>query len=395
MRDSVYLDYNASTPVDPGVVERMLPWMTTQFANAASTHPEGRRALHAIKTARDQIAASIGVRARNIVFTSGSTEATNLGLKGVAATSDPRRRRIVVTATEHKAVLDVAESLSGIGFEIVVVPVHTSGLLDLDALADAVTDETAIVSVIAANNETGVIAPLAEVSQIAHSAGAVLHADATQCLGRIHLDLTELDVDLASFSAHKVYGPKGVGVLAVLNRTELEPLIHGGGHENGLRSGTSNVPGIVGFGEAANLAVKRIDCDNTHYEQLVARFVTTLSASIPDLKVVGRTAPRLTNTVNVHLPGADAEAVMANAPHVAVSSGSACTSMVPAPSHVLRAMGMDPAAASECLRVSVGRPTTIEDIDMAAEDLAEAVGHVRSMGSGGMVPTTTIEDNRS
>jgi cysteine desulfurase len=304
-----------------------------------------------------------------------------LALKGAMAAAPSSRSRVLVGATEHKAVLDTADWLRGQGSTVEILPVGDSGAVELDTLQSMLDDSVAVVSVMVANNETGVISPIADLAAATHDAGAVFHTDATQALGRLPFDVRVLGVDLASFSAHKLYGPKGVGALFVNRRTSLEPQVHGGGHERGFRSGTLNVPGIVGFGAAAERASASCSVEAVHQAELVELLLSRFAEQVANFEVVARRSNRLPNTVNIRFAGADAEAVMANTPHVAVSSGSACTSAIPTSSHVLRAMGMSDAAAYECLRISVGAPTTRDEIHQAAAALAVSVDRVRSLMS--------------
>ncbi len=387
----IYLDYNATTPVDPAVLEAMLPYFSEQFANAASVHISGRRAAAAVGAAREQIADGLGVRASSVIITSGATEADNLALLWLRDAAGPRRR-LVVGATEHKAVLDTADHLAAHGVPVTMVRPDASGQVTGAAVEAVMDDDVVLVSVMVANNETGVINPWQDICDTAHSHGALFHTDATQALGRLALDLSASGVDLAAVSAHKVYGPKGVGALvgSRAGMRAIEPQLHGGGHERGLRSGTLNVPGIVGFGAAVALAGARVEGGLLDG---VAELRDRLEAKLVDLRagVIGANAPRLGNTTNVRFDGADAEAVMANTPGVAMSSGSACTAAVPSPSHVLLAMGLDTDAANECLRFSLGVSTTAAEVDAAASAIAAAVERVRELearsgpGSNGLV----------
>lgn len=373
-----YLDYNSTTPVASEAVEAMMPWLTARFWNAASSHPLGMQARDAVECARQQVADLIGANPHEIIFTSGSTESINLALKG-ACTGSSGRTGLVTLETEHKAVLDVASWLESQGSRVSRVAVDSDGQADWESLGALVDDQTAVVSVMAANNETGVVSDLEAVSSLAHSVAAIFHTDATQAVGKVPFDVEQLDVDLASISAHKIYGPKGVGALYVRRTVTLEPIIHGGGHEGGLRSGTLNVTGIVGFGVAAELAAKRRDEDAEHASRLVAELVARFKDQLPGVELVAADAPRLPNTINIRFKGADADAVMANAQEISVSSGSACTSRVPAPSHVLVSMGLSHDDAAECLRFSVGRPTTSEEIRTAVSALSAAIERVRSL----------------
>jgi len=375
---TIYLDYNATTPVAPEVLDAMRPWFTERFWNAASTHSLGGVANDAVETARGQVADLIGAHPNEVVFTSGSTESINLALKG-ALTASPDRNGLVTAATEHKAVLDVAAWLDDQGATTQILPVTTAGEIDPETFTWSVDERTAVVSVMAANNETGVIADLSRPAEAARRCGALFHTDATQAVGRIDFDVKRCDADLASISAHKLYGPKGVGALYVRRTIQIEAEIHGGGHERNMRSGTLNVAGIVGFGAAAELAAKQRHEDADRSTRHVERLVSALTAQLDGVEVIAESAPRLPNTVNLHFTGADAEAVMINAPTVAVSAGSACTSMVPHPSHVLTAMGMSTDDASECLRFSTGRSTTSDDIAKAVSVLVPAVNRIREL----------------
>ncbi len=380
-RDLIYLDNNASTEPLPEVVTSVAEAMSTTWGNSASVHDAGRLAADQIEQARESVARLLGARGSQVVFTSGATEANNLALGGLwegSRLTVPERTEVIVGATEHTAVLEVADRLAKAGAEVVTIPVDRAGLVDLDALAAAVGDHTLVVSVMAANNETGVIAPLESVSEIAHSVGAYVHSDATQVVGRLPVSFTDLDLDLLSLSGHKMHGPKGVGALVASRRAPLAPQILGGGHERGLRSGTLNTPGIVGLGTAANHADLSAAATEA-IKQLRDRLVAGLGVSIDDLEINGEGAPLLPNTANLRFQGAEAEAVMAHMPELACSSGSACSSAIPRPSHVLLAMGLSHQEASDSLRFSLSRFTTVEEIDEAVVRIAEAVANVRRL----------------
>jgi cysteine desulfurase len=376
MTEEIYLDFNATTPVASEVLDAMYPWFSQSFWNAASAHTGGRRAHRAVETARQQVAELIAARRSEVVWTSGSTEANNLAIKGAAAMRSPGDR-VLVAPIEHKAVLDAAYALESAGYKVAEVPVDRYGLVDLEALQSMMGHDVAVVSVALANNETGIIQPVEVISKICHEFGALMHTDATQAIGRIPVDVDALNVDLASMSAHKFHGPKGVGCLYVRRGTDLEPLMHGGGHERGMRSGTSNVPGVVGMGRAAELVGSFLNSDADHMGRMRDRLVSALAESGAHDLIGGQA--RLPNTANLRFPDVDADAVMANAPHVLVSSGSACTSRVPEPSHVLRAMGLSDQAASECIRFSTGRTTTADEVDVAIREITRAVQRVRSL----------------
>lgn len=382
----IYLDYNATTPVDPRVLEAMLPAFTRDFANPASEHTAGRRAAELVERARHEVARLVGTRHRDIVFTAGATEAANLAIRGVLGGSGPRRARVLVGATEHRAVAAAAEAAAaGGGGKVEPVEVHRDGTLDLDHLHRLLADDVALVAVMAANNETGVINDVPAAAALTRRAGAVLLCDVTQAAGRIPVRLGDWGVDLAVWSAHKLYGPKGVGALAADRavRRRLTPLIAGGGQERGLRSGTVNTAGIVGFGHASRLAAAELEADAERQRRMVRLLRTLLTdrlARVPvAVEVNGAGAPRLPNTVNLRFAGVDADAVLSCLPDVAVSSGAACGAADPRPSHVLLAMGLGADAALQSLRFSVGRPTTEQEVRTAAERVAAAVTRVRAL----------------
>ncbi|MBX6324132.1 MAG: aminotransferase class V-fold PLP-dependent enzyme [Rhodospirillaceae bacterium] len=376
----VYLDYQATTPTDPRVVAAMLPWFTERFGNPHSdSHAYGREAAEAVETARARIAALVGAEAREIVFTSGATESNNLALKGVLRFRRDGRRHLVTCVTEHKCVLESARALEAEGFRVTLVPVDRRGLVDLDRLAEAVSEETALVSVMAVNNEIGVIQPLAEIAAIAHARGAWFHTDAAQAVGKIPIDVAAMGIDLMSISAHKLYGPKGIGALYLRRRprVRLEPLIHGGGQERGVRSGTLPTPLCVGFGEACAIAGAEMAAEAARLADLARRLHGALARAVPDLALNGDAERRIPGNLNLTFPGCGAQALMAAAPEVAVSTGSACTSAAVEPSYVLRALGLDEAAAAASVRIGLGRFTTEAEVDFAAERLAAAALRVR------------------
>ncbi|MDP3209710.1 MAG: cysteine desulfurase family protein, partial [Rhodoglobus sp.] len=357
----------------------MLPWFQTDFGNSSSAHVPGRRAADAVELARQQVASLISATPGEIVFTSGATEANNLALQGAWAVRPRTRNRVVISAVEHKAILETAAELPGIA-DLTVVPVDHHGMVDLSALAQSLDERVAIVSIIAANNEVGTLNPIAQVAGLAKVVGAVVHTDATQWAGKHSLEVHEWDVDLLSLSAHKFYGPKGVGALFVRRGQRIAPLLHGGGQERGVRSGTLNVPGIVGLGAAAELAASRIaNHGEAHLEELRDVFLLKLGSTIPGVTLNGHPTDRLCNTLNVRFEGADGEAVLASTPELAASTGSACESASPTPSHVLLAMGLDRAAADECVRFSLGRGTTSAELDNAVDLLAATVARVRTL----------------
>lgn len=380
MNTPIYLDYNATTPLADGVLDRMLPWMSASFWNASSSHGGGQLAARAVDEARQILAQLIDARPGEVVWTSGATESDNLALKGVIEFADPRRRRLVTIATEHKAVLDTADWLATTGVSVTILPVEPDGTLDLRLLEDALkADDVALVSVMAANNETGVVSDLAAIADVAHAHGALVHTDATQIVGKLPFRVSEARVDLASISAHKMYGPKGVGALFVSRRVEVASTMHGGGHERGMRSGTLNVPGIVGMGEAAAICAATLADEAIRQSSLRSTLVEALAEQIEGVYETTTVSARLPNTASVRFVGADAEALMVNTPEIAVSSGSACTALVPVPSHVLLAMGLDSIEAAECLRFSLGRSTTVRDVEAAVAALSRSVARVRDL----------------
>ena len=373
-----YLDYNATTPVAEEVKEAMMPWFSEKFWNASSAHYGGRAAIDAVENARQQIADLIGANPTEIVFTSGSTESINLALKGTFSASKPRGS-FLTSQVEHKAVLDTTTVLSNQGIDCHLLPVNELGEVQMEQLSNFENSKPALVSFMAANNETGVISDLENLVVHFKENGALFHCDATQAVGKIDFSVEHLNIDMASISGHKIYGPKGVGALYCRRGITLDSLIDGGGHEKGLRSGTLNVPGIVGFGMAAELASKLLYEDSELFLKLREDLLAGLRAELSDIEVIAEDSLRLPNTLNIRFIGADAEAIMANAPSVMVSSGSACTARIPEASHVLVAMGLTQEEASECLRFSVGRHTTLEEINHTVVEISAAVKRVREL----------------
>ena len=378
----IYMDYHATTPVDPEVVLAMVPYFTEKFGNAASRQYRlGWEANNAVEQAREAVAALIGADAKEIVWTSGATEANNLALKGIADVLMPARDHFVTVATEHKSVLDTSRRLQERGCRVTVVSVEPDGSIDLDVLRAAVTDRTAVVSVMAANNEIGVLAPLAAIAAVAHERGALLHSDAAQAVGKVPFDVGAAGVDLASLTAHKVYGPKGVGALYVRRknpRVTIAPLFDGGGHERGVRSGTLNVPGIVGFGEAAALARAQMDEEGARLLRLRTRLLEGLRRDISDLVVNGSLTERLPGNLNVSFPGVDGEAMLVSlCDDVAISSGAACTAAEP--SHVLKALGSKTELALASLRFGLGRWTTEQEVDTVVGRVVDTVSRLRAL----------------
>ena len=376
----IYLDHHATTPVDGRVLEAMLPYFTEKFGNAASRHHRlGWEANDAVERARKQVAALIGAGSKDVIFTSCATEANNLAIKGAAQARRGERDHLVTVATEHKAVLDPMARLAHEGWRVTVLPVSASGLIDLTALERAVTERTALVSVMAANNEIGVLQPIKDAAAIAHAKGAWFHTDAVQAAGKVPFDVEALDVDFASLSAHKIYGPKGAGALYVRRRSRnvgVVSQIDGGGHERGLRSGTLNVPGIVGFGRAAEIARAEMASEAARVGALRDRLLDGLKR-IDGMTVNGSMSERLPGNLNVSFAGIDGEALLVSLDDIAVSSGAACTQAEP--SHVLMALGLTKDRALASLRFGVGRATTAEDVNYAARKVSEVVVRLRQM----------------
>jgi cysteine desulfurase len=379
----IYLDHNATTPVDPRVLEAMLPYFSEAFGNAASrSHWFGWQAEAAVQTAREQVAGLIGASPGEIVFTSGATESCNLALKGAAGMYRDKGNHIVTCAAEHKAVLDPCARLADSGFDVTHLPVDAAGRVDPQRLADALTDRTILISIMAANNETGTIQPVAEIGRIAKDRGVLFHCDATQAVGKIPLDVEAMGIDLLSLSAHKIHGPKGAGALYVRRRrprVRLVCQIDGGGHERHLRSGTLNVPGIVGLGAAAELCRSEMQAKAPRLAALRDRLHERLSAQLEDIRLNGHPTERLPNTLNLSFAYVEGEALMMKLRNLAVSSGSACASESRQPSHVLRAMGVPEELANSAIRFSLGRDNTQEQIDYAVGEVVRSVKELREL----------------
>lgn len=373
-----YLDYNATTPVDERVLDAMLPYLTTHFGNAASrTHVYGLKAEEAVDEARRQVADLLGAHPVEIVFTSGATESINLALKGVFEANQRRGNHIITVQTEHKAVLDTCEHLAQLGAEVTYLQPDESGLISPEQLADALTPQTMLVSVMWANNETGVIQPIAELAQLTHEHGALFHTDATQAVGKLPIDLSALPIDLLSLSGHKLYAPKGIGALYARRKTPLVTQQDGGRHERGRRSGTLNVPGIVALGAAAELAGSLLRTEAQHLASLRDRLERGIRSAVPNVRLNGHPAHRLPNTLNLAFPDLDGELLLMSLCQIAVSNGSACNAASTDPSHVLTAMGLPDDLAYASIRFSLGRFTTEADIDLAIGHVGDVVGNLR------------------
>ena len=377
----IYLDYNATTPVDPAVLDAMLPYFGENFGNASSIHSPGQRARGAVDGARASVAALLGAKPSEIVFTSGGTEADNLALFGVVAASQEPRKHVITTAIEHHAVLNAAQALEKSGVAVTYIPVGREGIVDPEEIRRAVRPETILISVMHANNELGTVQPIEELGHIAAAADVLFHCDAVQSAGKLPLDVNRLGVDLLSISAHKIYGPKGVGVLYVRSGTPLEPQFHGGHHERDRRPGTENVPGIVGLGKAAELARKNLMTDCARITTLRDRLEDALLSACGETRINGNRAQRLSNTSNVsfHAAGGESLVIALDLQGIACSTGAACSSGAVGPSHVLLAIGLSPDEARSSLRLSLGRTTTAEEVDQAIAVIPQAVARLRAL----------------
>ncbi|WP_373044111.1 IscS subfamily cysteine desulfurase [Vulgatibacter sp.] len=382
MKKPIYMDYHATTPLDPRVLEAMMPYLTEHFGNAASrSHPFGWAAEAAVEKARDQVAALIGGTGKEIVWTSGATESINLAIKGIADFYKDKGNHIVTCKTEHKAVLDTCKRLERQGYEVTYLDPDATGRVSAEQVAEAITDKTILVALMLANNEIGTIHPIEEIGRVTRAKGVFFHVDAVQGAGRIPFDVNECNVDLCSISGHKVYGPKGVGALWVRRRprVRLTAIIDGGGHERGMRSGTLNVPGIVGFGAAAEIAMAERDTEAAKMRQLRDKLEQSITSRLDMVYLNGHREHRLPNNLNLSFAYVEGEGLMMALRDVAVSSGSACTSASLEPSHVLRACGVEEELAHTSIRFGLGRFTTEEEVDYVAELVVAKVSKLREM----------------
>ena len=379
----VYLDSHATTPVDKRVLDAMLPYFTEVFGNpASSSHAWGWKAQEAVEAARRDVAALIGAQAREIIFTGGATESNNFAIQGVASRAPETRRHIAVSAVEHKSVLESAHRLESQGWRVTTLPIRRDGRLDLDALDRAVTAETALVSVMGANNEIGVTQPLAEIGAIAHARGSLFHVDAAQAAGKIPIDVEAMHIDLLSLTGHKMYGPKGCGALYIRKRTDIAALLVGGGQERGLRSGTLNVPGIVGLGRACAICGTEMSEEAARLGHLRNRLLAGLTAELDGVIVNGSLEHRLPHNLHVSFTDVDGESLLIGIGDIAVSSGSACASASGTPSHVLRALLGDNAVPAASIRFGLGRFTTADDIEYTIQKFTTVVKHLRHSALG-------------
>ncbi|HEY6344088.1 MAG TPA: IscS subfamily cysteine desulfurase [Bryobacteraceae bacterium] len=383
MKLPIYMDNHATTPVDPRVFEAMRPYFTTTFGNAASrNHSFGWEAEEAVEKARKQIASLIGATAKEIVFTSGATESNNLAIKGVFEMYAEKGNHIITAATEHKAVLDTCKRLEKEGGRVTYLAVQQNGLIDLDQLRAAITDKTILITIMYANNEIGVLQPVAEIGKIARERGVLFHTDSTQAVGKVPVDVNKDNIDIASISAHKMYGPKGVGALYVRRRNprvQLTAQIDGGGHERGMRSGTLNVPGIVGLGAACELAQKEMPEESKRLAYLRDKLKDRLLAGLDEVYINGTTEHRLPNNLNISFAYVEGESLLMGINDVAVSSGSACTSATLEPSYVLKALGAGDDLAHSSIRFGLGRFNTEEEVDYVCAKVIDVVKKLREL----------------
>jgi cysteine desulfurase len=376
----IYLDHHATTPIDPAVLKEMMPFLTDKFGNASSaTHVFGREAATAVKKARFRVARLIGADPKEIIFTSGATEANNLAIKGVAEAYRKKGRHIVTVGTEHKSVLDPCKRLALSGWDVTFLPVKPDGIVDLEVFRKALKPQTILVSVMLANNEIGVIQPIAQIAKITQSRGIILHCDGAQAVGKIPVNVRKLGVDLLSLTAHKIYGPKGVGALYLRksqSQVKLLPLFDGGGQEGGFRSGTLNVAGIVGFGKACEIAGSKMKTETPRLKALRNRLRDGILRALAQSVVHGSQIHRLPNNLNIGFPGVHASELMARLNTVALSSGSACLSTSPQVSHVLKALGVEEGLARGSVRFGVGRFNTQREIDAVVKEVVKVVKYL-------------------
>ena len=379
----VYMDNHATTPMDPRVLEEMLPYFTDKFGNAASrNHSFGWAAEEGVETAREQIAKLIGATTKEIIFTSGATESDNLAIKGVAEMYKEKGNHIITAVTEHKAVLDTCKRLEKYGYRVTYLPVQKDGQIDLEDLKRAMDDKTILVTIMFANNEIGVLQPVAEIGKLCHERGVIFHTDATQAIGKVPVDVIKQNIDLASISAHKMYGPKGVGALYVRRknpRVQISAIIDGGGHERGMRSGTLNVPGIVGLGKACAIATEEMAKESCKLAGLRNRLRDSIMSRLDETFINGSMEHRLPGNLNISFAYVEGESLLMGINDIAVSSGSACTSATLEPSYVLKALGAGDDLAHSSIRFGIGRFNTEAEVDYVADRVVETVTRLREL----------------
>jgi len=380
--EPIYLDHNATTPVDPDVVDAMLPYLREKFGNASSVHNFGRDAKVALENAREQIAAVINCEPSELYFTSGGTESDNMAVLGTAHRFGDQKKHLIVGAAEHHAVLEPAEYLAhSKGYKLDLLPVDREGFSSPDDLKKLITDQTALVSVMHANNETGTVQDIAALAAIAHEKKCLFHTDAVQSAGKIKADVKQMDVDMASITAHKIYGPKGIGAIYIRAGVKVLPLFYGGAHEKKRRPGTENVAAAVGFAKTLEIALRRQEADHANMSKLADHFIDSVIGSVPDVVLNGPRERRIPQTMNLSFKGVEGESIVLalDLKGIACSSGSACTSGATEPSHVLKAMGVDSILAQGAIRFSIGRSTTREQVDYVISVLPEVIGRLRDM----------------
>jgi len=377
----IYMDHSATSPVDPEVFEAMKPYFQEEFGNASTLYKLGRDGKRAMENARAQVASIIGAEPKDVIFTSGGTESDNIAIKGIAYKLKNKGRHIITSNIEHPAVHETCNYLEKNGFEVTYVPVGTDGLLKASDVEDAIRDDTILITVMHANNEIGTIQPIAEIGKIAHEKGVLFHTDAVQSVGKIPVDVNALNVDLLSISSHKLYGPKGIGALYIKKGVRLEPIIHGGGHERGLRPGTENVPAIVGFGKACQLAEENLEEESARLIRLRDKLVDAVLEQNEEAYLNGDREKRLPGNANFRFTGIEGESLILHldSKGIAASTGSACSSTKLEPSQVLMAIGLEEVEAHGSLRISLGRENTEEDIDHAITSIKEVVDTLRKM----------------
>jgi len=387
----VYMDHAATTPVDPKVVEAMLPYFTEIYGNASSLHSFGREAHNSMEEARSRVARLINAHPEEIVFTAGGTESDNIAIKGAAYANRSKGDHIITSTIEHPAVLETCRSLEKQGFKVTYIPVDKNGLIEPESLRKAVTERTILITIMNANNEIGTIEPIEEIAELAGTKTIIFHTDAVQSAGKIPVDVKETGIDLLSISAHKIYGPKGAGALYIRRGTRLEPIMHGGGHERGLRSSTENIPGIVGLGKAAELAERRMSEDTAHLTSLRDQLIKETLSNIEESYLNGHPTKRLPNNAHFRFTGIEGEALILNLDEkgIAASTGSACSSKKLLPSHVLMAIGLDEVQAHGSLRLTLGRENTKEDVEYVLQVLPETVKKLRAISPLWGSPTET------
>src|SRR6266576_293791 len=379
----IYMDNHATTPIDPRVLEEMLPYFREKFGNAASrNHSFGWVAEEGVETARERVAKRIGATTKEIIFTSGGTESDNLAIKGVAEMYKEKGNHIITAVTEHKAVLDSCKRLEKYGYRVTYLPVQKDGLIDLADLRHAMDDKTILVTIMAANNEIGVIQPIAEIGKLCHERGVIFHSDATQAVGKVPVDVVKQNIDLASISGHKMYGPKGVGALYVRRKNpsvQISAIIDGGGHERAMRSGTLNVPGIVGLGKACLICMEDMPKESCHLAGMRNRLRDNIMGRLDEVYINGSMEHRLPGNLNISFAYVEGESLLMGINDVAVSSGSACTSATLEPSYVLKALGTNEELAHSSIRFGVGRFNTEEEVDFVTERVSREVERLREM----------------